>query len=537
MEFAKTGNATLLGRAPLSESEEKAKMLIATDYARKMSLDLRMIDLEAYSDHIDNKASHCAKLLNDYYRKYDAQKGTQFVFSDLGTYKPSEWNVYSEVKRKLVEDYHIPSHEIHFIQECKNEKAKKAMVDAMNRGDIRIIFGSTSMLGTGVNAQQRAVAVHHLDCPWRPSDLEQRDGRAIRKGNTIAKEFADNKVDVIIYAVERSLDSYKFNLLHNKQLFINQLKTNTLGSRTIDEGSMDEDGGMNFSEYVAVLSGNTDLLEKAKLDKKIASLESERKNFLRERDSATGKLAEIENSVAFHSDKIKEAKADLTLFEQRVECDTEGNPINKLTIKGVEGSTDIKVIAARLQEIEEKARTNGEYNKIGEIYGFSIMVKTESSKSLFDCSVNRFFVKGQESIYYTYNNGKLASDPKLACQNFVNALERIPKVIESHEKEMEKVAANKEIYATIAGGSWKKEDELRSLKSEVAELDRKIALTLAPSSDTDETPNESQEQQVSEPRTQSYRASEQSTVKPQALSQHQMSNDETPKNGYRPKWR
>ena len=481
MEFAKSGDATLLGRAPLSESEEKAKMLIATDYARKMSLDLRMIDENAYSDHIDNKASHCAKMLNDYYQKYDAQKGTQFVFSDLGTYKPSEWNVYSEIKRKLVEDYHIPSYEIRFIQECKNEKAKKAMVDAMNRGDIRIIFGSTSMLGTGVNAQQRAVAVHHLDTPWRPSDLEQRNGRAVRKGNLIAKEFADNKVDVIIYAVERSLDSYKFNLLHNKQLFINQLKTNTLGSRTIDEGSMDEDSGMNFSEYVAVLSGNTDLLEKARLDKKITTLESERKNFLRERDAATGKLAEIDSSVSFHSDKIKEAKEDLALFEQRVERDTDGQPINKLTIKGVEDSTDIKAIAARLQEIDEKARTKGEYNKIGEIYGFSIMVKTEStSKDLFDCSVNRFFVKGHESIYYTYNNGKLASDPKLACQNFINALERIPKVIESHEKEMEKVTADKDVYITIANSSWKKEDELRSLKSEAAELDRKIALTLSP---------------------------------------------------------
>ncbi len=480
MEFAKSGDATILGRAPLSESEEKAKMLIATDYARKMSLDLRMIDENAYSDHIDNKASHCAKMLNDYYQKFDAQKGTQFVFSDLGTYKPGEWNVYSEIKRKLVEDYHIPSYEIRFIQECKNEKAKKAMVDAMNRGDIRIIFGSTSMLGTGVNAQQRAVAVHHLDTPWRPSDLEQRNGRAVRKGNLIAKEFADNKVDVIIYAVERSLDSYKFNLLHNKQLFINQLKTNTLGSRTIDEGSMDEDSGMNFSEYVAVLSGNTDLLEKARLDKKITTLESERKNFLRERDAANGKLAEIDSSVSFHTDKIKEAQSDLALFEKRVERDDEGTPINKLTIKGVEDCTDIKTIAARLQEIDEKARTKGEYNKIGEIYGFSIMVKTEStSKDLFDCSVNRFFVKGQESIYYTYNNGKLATDPKLACQNFINALERIPKVIESHEKEMAKVVANKDVYTNIANSSWKKEDELRSLKSEAAELDRKIALTIS----------------------------------------------------------
>lgn len=499
MEFAKSGDATILGRAPLSESEEKAKMLIATDYARKMSLDLRMIDENGYSDHIDNKASHCAKLLNDYYQKYDAQKGTQFVFSDLGTYKPSEWNVYSEIKRKLVEDYHIPSYEIRFIQECKNEKAKKAMVEAMNRGDIRIIFGSTSMLGTGVNAQQRAVAVHQLDTPWRPSDLEQRNGRAIRKGNMVAKEFADNKVDVIIYAVERSLDSYKFNLLHNKQLFINQLKTNTPGSRTIDEGSMDEDSGMNFSEYVAVLSGNTDLLEKAKLDKKIATLESERKNFLRERDAATGKLAEIDSSVSFHSDKIKEAKADLACFEKRVERDKDGNPINKLVIKGVEDSTDIKVIAARLKEINDKARTKGEYNKIGEIYGFSIMVKTEStSKDLFDCSMNRFFVKGQESIYYTYNNGKLATDPKLACENFLGALGRIPKVIESHEKEKEKVAANKEIYTAIANGTWKKEDELRSLKGQVAELDRKIALTLsADKEDKEEQGNSLSENETS----------------------------------------
>lgn len=534
MEFAKTGNATLLGRAPLSESEEKAKMLIATDYARKMSLDLRMIDENGYSDHIDNKASHCAKLLNDYYQKYNAQKGTQFVFSDLGTYKPSEWNVYSEVKRKLVEDYHIPSHEIHFIQECKNEKAKKAMVDAMNRGDIRIIFGSTSMLGTGVNAQQRAVAVHHLDCPWRPSDLEQRDGRAVRKGNIIAKEFADNKVDVIIYAVERSLDSYKFNLLHNKQLFINQLKTNTLGSRTIDEGSMDEDSGMNFSEYVAVLSGNTDLLEKARLDKKITTLESERKNFLRERDAATGKLAEIESSVSFHSDKIKEAKDDLALFQQRVERDTEGNPINRITIKGVENSTDIKVIAARLQEIEEKARTNGEYNKIGEIYGFSIMVKTEnSSKELFDCSINRFLVKGQESIFYTYNNGKLASDPKLACQNFINALERIPKVIETHEKEMAKVSANKETYTAIANGSWKKEDELRALKGEAAELDRRIALTLAPPEEEKEEKEETEEMKQGENLSDNKQSSE---IKSESYTAQGKEEDYRSQN-FRPKWR
>ena len=165
MEFAKTGDATLLGRLPLSETEEKAKMLIATDYARKMALDMRMIDPE-YEDHPDNKASHCAKMIAEYYHRYDAQKGTQFVFSDLGTYQSGQWSVYTEIKRKLVEDHGIPAHEIRFIQECKSEKSRKAVIEAMNEGYVRVLFGSTSMLGTGVNAQRRAVAIHHLDTPW-----------------------------------------------------------------------------------------------------------------------------------------------------------------------------------------------------------------------------------------------------------------------------------------------------------------------------------------------------------------------------------
>ena len=153
MKFAESGDATILGRGPLSETEEKAKMLIATDYARKMALDMRMID-PSYEDDPNNKASHCAKMIAQYYNKYDAQKGTQFVFSDLGTYKPGEWNVYSEIKRKLIEGYGIPAHEIRFIQECKTERSRKAVIQAMNDGDVRVLFGSTSMLGTGVNAQK-----------------------------------------------------------------------------------------------------------------------------------------------------------------------------------------------------------------------------------------------------------------------------------------------------------------------------------------------------------------------------------------------
>ena len=331
MEFAKTGNATILGRAPLSETEEKAKMLIATDYARKMALDMRMIDPE-YGDDPNNKASHCAHMIAEYYRRYDEQKGTQFVFSDLSTYKPGEWNIYSEIKRKLIEDYGIPAHEIRFIQECKTERSRKAVIQAMNDGDVRVLFGSTSMLGTGVNAQRRAVAVHELECPWRPSDLEQREGRAIRAGNEVAKLYADNKVDVIIYAVEKSLDSYKFNLLHCKATFIAQLKSGALGARTIDEGAMDEKNGMNFSEYMAILSGNTDLLEKAKLEKRIAALESGRKAHNKGISDSRFRYQTVTHDIANNEAAIGRMKADVARYESVVRRDKDGNPLNNLTI-------------------------------------------------------------------------------------------------------------------------------------------------------------------------------------------------------------
>lgn len=477
MRFAETGDATLLGRAPLSEKEEKAKMLIATDYARKMSLDMRMID-QAYGDHVDNKASHCAAKIAEYYTKYNEQKGTQFVFSDLGTYKPNEWNPYSEIKRKLVEDHGIPAHEIRFIQEAKTDNARKTMIEAMNAGRIRVLFGSTSMLGTGVNAQQRAVAIHHLDTPWRPSDLNQRDGRAIRKGNEIAKLYADNKVDVLIYAVEKSLDSYKFNLLQNKQLFINQLKTNNMATRTIDEGSMDEGSGMNFSEYVAILSGNTDLLEKAKLEKKIAGLESERQAFNRSKSSAIYKFEDITRTVDSNTEMVTRMTKDLTAFNGKVQLDKEGNKLNPIKLDNF-GSTDQKAIGDKLNELSNNARTNGEYFKIGELYGFRILVKTE--ESLKESSMfrdNRFFIEGEGNIKYSYNNGHIALDSLLASANFLKALERIPDLIEKYQSDNERLFRDLPVLKEVMTAIWKKEPELKDLKSQLDALNRQINLSL-----------------------------------------------------------
>lgn len=497
MEFAKTGNAELLGRPPLSQSEEKAKMLIATDYARKMSLDMRMVS-GRYADHPDSKASHCAANIAKYYNRYNAQKGTQFVFSDLGTYKPGEWNVYSEIKRKLVEDHGIHAHEVRFIQEAKNDKQRKELIKGMNEGKIRVLFGSTSMLGTGVNAQKRAVAVHHLDTPWRPSDLAQRDGRAVRKGNEIAKFFAENKVDVIIYAVEKSLDSYKFNLLYNKQLFIDQLKNNNLGKRTIDEGSMDEKSGMNFSEYVAILSGNTDLLDKAKLEKQIAGLESEKQAFNRSKFSTKYKLQDFTELLDSTQSRLNRMSLDWNNLKGRIQKSSDGTIANPVQLDGLPFNADIKQIGAKLNQLADKARTGGHYEEIGTLYGFTLLVKTEmSEKEGVDIRVNRFLVQGEGNIKYTYNNGIIAKDEKLAAVNFLNALEKLPGYIQQEQKKIAEIQKDLPVLQEVVNGTWSKENRLSELKTVLAAVERKIQLSITP--DPKEEPAEQTEKQKETP--------------------------------------
>ena len=484
MKFAQNGDFSLIGIKSPTEKQRKAKMLYATDMARKMSLDMRMID-PSYPDHPRSKASRCACLIKRYYDKYNEQKGTQLVFSDLSTWQNNtEWSVYTEIKDKLVKEYGIPANEVRFIQECKCDSKKQALIKEVNEGKVRVLFGSTSMLGTGVNAQKRVVAVHHLDTPWRPSDLEQRDGRAIRKGNEIAKLYADNKVDIIIYAVERSLDSYKFNLLHCKQTFINQLKRGQLNIRTLDEGSFDENTGMNFSEYMAILSGNTDLLERAKLEKKIAGLESERKNFLRDKREQEKKQERLRSENEQHERNIADAKADLAKFNKAMRVDADGKVVNDLTIEGftVPGNLSVgsdewsKAIGEKLLKIDSTVRTGDGYNVIGNIYGFRVLVKTEevSMGMLGTDYQNKFFVEGSR-LLYSYNKGRLNhTSARISSEYPLQALQNIPALIEQWETKLEDNRIRIEQLQSIMGQTWPKEDELRKLRADLGILDRKI---------------------------------------------------------------
>jgi len=270
----------------------------------------------------------------------------------------------------------------------------------------------------------------------------------------------------------------KFGLLHNKQLFIRQLKTNSLGCRTIDEGSMDEKGGMNFSEYVAILSGNTELLEKARLEKKIAALESERQAFIRGKSSSRYKLETIGQSVEKNNDLINRISKDIEAFNSRVQLASDGTRLNPVLLDGLQGSNP-KEVGLKLNEISVNANTLGVHEPIGSLYGFTLLVKTETTlKEGSDIAQNRFFIKGNGEIMYNYNNGLMASNSRIAAENFIHALDSMPRLLEKYKTDNERLSTDIPVLKEVVGTVWRKEDELKGLKSELNNLARQIQLSL-----------------------------------------------------------
>lgn len=462
VSFAHSGEWDDLGLdTPKPDNLDKAKMLVATNVARKMALDMRLLG-DKFGDDAGNKASICARTVYDYYMRSNANKGTQFVFSDLSTYKPGEWNIYADIKDKLVA-MGIPADEIQFIQCATTERARKRLFEDMNNGRVRVLFGSTSMLGTGVNAQQRAVAVHHLEIPWVPADMEQRNGRAVRKGN-IVKLWGNNTVDVIIYGTERTLDAYKFNLLKNKQMFINQINNGTIAVRCIDEGGMDEENGMNFAEFVAILSGNTDLLEKAKLDNKVALLEKEQGVFKRERIYAEHQIADNQEAIR----KSKATAASLTEDWKHITSYT-GEKVTRLLNQP---QATAEETGRELHRIAKSHRI-GAYSTIGTYAGLNLLVRSEYNMGGFDR--NTFFVEGISGLKYRCGlSGALPLGFVDSAHYPQAALDKLPGLIDKEHQLTAKLESEIPVLQEIANRRWSKADELSRLKLECKELQRKI---------------------------------------------------------------
>ena len=486
MTFAKTGDATLIGKLPLTREEDKGRMLIATNYAKKMAADMRLINPFVYEDHPNNKVNVCARKVAELYHLSNEHKGTQIIFSDIGTPKPDAFNIYDTLKEKLVTDFKIPSKQITFIHDW-TDRQKPDLFRKMNNGEIRILIGSTEKAGTGLNVQRKVIAMHHLDIPWKPSELEQRNGRGARQGNILAKEQYDNKVQNFIYAVEQSLDNYKFNLLKNKQTFISQMKNCELNIRTIDEGAMNEKSGMNFSEYIAILSGDTSLLEKTKMEKKIAVMESLKSAHYKEVVRARFQLDNLQKDKSSTEEMLTRLSADGAFYKKNLQFEKDGSKANPLQLQDIT-STDAEAIGKYLIRLSAKWKPLSEEAgamQIGNLYGFDLFIRrqreTNEEKGMFEYHYrNIFYAEGKETgIKYSWNQGHINIDnPKLAARYFLNAIDRVESLKEKYEKQLKELEQNIPMMQQIIAKPFEKEDELIKLKMDVSNLEREITIKI-----------------------------------------------------------
>lgn len=481
MQFAQTGDATLIGRAPLTSEEDNARMLIATNYAKKMSADMRLIDPD-YDDHPNNKINVCARKVFEYYQSSNEWKGTQIVFSDIGTPKPGQFNIYDALKNKLVNDFGIPVHEITFIHDW-TDRQKPELFRKMNSGEIRLLLGSTSKAGTGLNVQERVVAMHHFDTPWRPADLEQRDGRGARKGNWLAKAHFGNKVANFIYGVEKSLDAYKFNLLKNKQTFISQMKNSELNVRTLDEGALDEKSGMNFSEYIAILSGDTTLLDKAKVEKKVAQLEGWKSAHYKEVSRNRYSLEKAESELADIKAILIGLDKDAQMYHKELKYNKEGNKLNPVNLIGYE-PTDSEALGKKIIELYRNWKPDkGEPDEkqIGTLYGFDLFIRQQresyDENGLFKYRLqNHLFAQGPGGVKYQTNSGHPNIDnPKLTARYFLNAIDKVRTLLETYQKKQTDLEKEIPTLRELSQKTFEKEHELKDLRVELRRLEGEIA--------------------------------------------------------------
>ena len=481
MQFAKTGDAELIGRPPLTREEDKSRMLLATNYAKKMAADMRLIDPVTYSDDPGNKVAACAAKVGFHYRESDVHKGTQIIFSDIGTPKPDAFNLYDALKERLVQEYKIPPNEITFIHDWSDIK-KGELFRRMNKGEIRVLIGSTEKAGTGLNVQERIVAMHHLDIPWKPAELEQRNGRGARQGNQLAKANYGNTVQNYIYAVAQSLDNYKFNLLKNKQLFISQMKNNQLHVRSIDEGAMDEQSGMNFSEYIAVLSGDTSLLEKSKLEKKIAVLESLRNVHHRENAAARYRVENMEDKKERIGETLSQLAQDEQSYKGKLQFEEDGTKSNPVQLTGYP-ATEAEGIGNRLIQLAQEWKGSNVLSntqRLGTLYGFELYIQRKNrplDDNLFSYQPENTFyaLSVQTGIKYTYSNGYVNTEhPKLAARYFLNAINRIEDIQGQYQKKLTELDQNIPVLKALSVKPFEQEKALSDLKVSLIELDAAI---------------------------------------------------------------
>ena len=440
-EYQKDMVASLAERAEAVRDRQvqpyEDNMLKITNDGRKLALDQRLIN-DMLPDDENSKANTCVEKAFEIWEQTKEQKSTQLIFCDLSTPKgDGTFNVYDDIRNKLIEKS-VPPEEIAFIHEANTELRKAELFGKVRSGQVRFLLGSTQKMGAGTNVQDRLIALHHLDVPWRPSDIEQQDGRILRQGNL------NPKVKIFRYVTEGTFDSYSWQLIENKQKFIGQIMTSKSPVRSCED--VDE-AALTYAEVKALATGNPYIKEKMDLDIQVSKLKLMKANH-------TSQKYRLEDNIAKHyPQQITILKERISGMQADIQTAKANLPVDKEQFSMKIGDTlytDKKEAGTALVEMCKEIKTVNAPAVIGEYAGFKMAVS-------FDAFNHKFVMnlKGQLS-----HNLEVGSDPLGNISRINHALESMPKQLMEAQTKLETVEHQLETAKVEVTKPFEQEAEL-----------------------------------------------------------------------------
>ena len=458
--------------ASLAERAEKVRnrevdssvdnMLLITNDGRKLALDQRLVNPMLPSDP-NSKAAKCAENVFEIWQRTADKRSTQLIFCDLSTPKDDgTFSVYDDIHAKLLE-LGIPENEIAFIHNAKSEAQKKDLFGKVRSGQVRILLGSTQRMGAGTNCQQKLIALHHLECPWRPSDLQQREGRIIRQGNE------NPEVDIYSYVTEGTFDAYLYQLVESKQKFISQIMTSK--SPVCSAEDVDEQA-LSYAEIKALASGNPMIKEKMDLDIEVSKLKLLKSNHLSQRYALEDAISKtFPKNIAEAQERISGYEADIAAVKENTHPNADG--FSPLVLMGVPHADKKEAGAALLTMCQ--AMLSPEATQIGSYRGLTLELEFHSFSQEY-----RLTMIGQ--LRHTVT---LGTDVFGNLQRMDNMLETLPMKEQACLEQLSNLQNQLETAKVEVQKPFPREEELKVKVARLEELNTLLDLDHKESEITD----------------------------------------------------
>ena len=465
--------------ASLAERAEKVRnrevdssvdnMLMITNDGRKLALDQRLVNPMLPSDP-NSKAAKCAENVFEIWQRTAGQRSTQMIFCDLSTPKDDgTFSVYDDIHAKLLE-LGIPENEIAFIHNAKSEVQKKDLFGKVRSGQVRILLGSTQRMGAGTNCQQKLIALHHLDCPWRPSDLQQREGRIIRQGNE------NKEVDIYSYVTEGTFDAYLYQLVESKQKFISQIMTSKSPVRSAED--VDEQA-LSYAEIKALASGNPMIKEKMDLDIEVSKLKLLKANHLSQKYALEDAISkDFPKQIAETQVRIAGYGADIATVKGNTHPNGDG--FSPLTLAGVTHADKKEAGAALLTMCQ--TMLSPEATQVGSYRGLTLELA-------FDTFAREYRLTMIGQLRHTVT---LGTDVFGNLQRMDNALEGLPIKEQTCREQLSNLQTQLETAKAEVQKPFPREEELTTKTARLEELNSLLNLDHKEPEIVDAEPDEDQ---------------------------------------------